>query len=57
MKNRTKPVKGNLKTRIGELLRSFLGESDGSEAIATLSEISEISEKSGLSELSELSEK
>ena len=34
MKNRTKPVKGNLKTRIGELLRSFLGESDGSEAIA-----------------------
>lgn len=54
MKNRTKPVKGNLKTRIGELLRSYLRESDGSEAIATLSEISE---KSGLSELSELSDK
>lgn len=54
MKNRKKPVKGNLKTRIGELLRSYLRESDGSEAIATLSEISE---KSGLSELSELSEK
>ena len=52
MKNRTKPVKGNLKTRIGELLRSFLGESDGSEAIAALSEISELS---GISELSELS--
>lgn len=53
MKNRKKPVKGNLKTRIGELLRSFLGESDGSEAIATLSEISGLS---GLSELSEESE-
>lgn len=54
MKNRTKPVKGNLKTRIGELLRSYLRESDGSEAIATLSEISE---KSGLSELSDKSDK
>ena len=54
MKNRKKPVKGNLKTRIGELLRSYLRESDGSEAIAALSEISELS---GISELSEISEK
>ena len=54
MKNRTKPVKGNLKTRIGELLRSFLGESDGSEAIAALSEISELS---GISELSKSPER
>lgn len=57
MKNRKKPVKGNLKTRIGELLRSYLRESDGSEAIAALSEISEISEISELSELSKSPER